>query len=210
MRHNKFDALIIEEQFITRDYLRRFTPPVGRAPVVIDVGGYIGDFALYCAHELQAKVLVYEPAAENWSMLQRNLKLNPHLADRVVAVNKGVSAGSEVVANVLVIGREVHVSSHWYANDSTAEQRTFACDSLQEILDANGLDYVDLLKVDCEGGEYDVFSVATPDVFRRIGQIVFEWHRVPGWEDKLPVLEQSLSQAGFSLERRGQLIYATR
>ena len=86
----------------------------------MDVGGYIGDFALWCADELDARVVVYEPATENWEMPQANLALNPRLSDQITAVNKGVSTSKEVVSNVQVIGQEVHVSSAWYADDESA------------------------------------------------------------------------------------------
>lgn len=210
VRHNKWDAKIIWEQFIKRDYLARFRLPAGRPPVVIDIGSYIGDFALYCAHELGAQVVAYEPTQENFMMLEKNLGLNPHLADRIAAVNRGVAATAEIVANVQVIGREIHVSSTWYADDPAAEQRTFACDTLPELLDRHGLHRVDLLKLDCEGGEYDIIPMTPNECYDRIGSIVYEWHKTPGWESKLEAVERKLRMAGFTVTRIGQLEYATR
>lgn len=210
IRHNKWDAKIIWEQFIARGYLARFRPPAGRPPVVVDIGSYIGDFALYCAHALGAQVVAYEPAQENFMMLAKNLDLNPHLSNRVIAVNRGVAATPEIVANVQISGREIHVSSTWYADDPTAEQRTFACDTLPELLDKHGLPSVDLLKIDCEGGEYEIIATTPNDCYDRIESIVYEWHKVPGWEAKLAAAESKLRAAGFTVTRRGQLEYATR
>ena len=210
IRHNKWDAKIIWEQFIDQGYLARFQIPAGRPPVVVDIGSYIGDFALYCAHELGAQVVAYEPTQENFMMLAKNLDLNPHLADRVTAVNRGVAATAEIVANVQVSGREIHVSSTWYADDPTAEQRTFACDTLLELLDKHGLQRVDLLKIDCEGGEYDIIPTTPNECYDRIGAIVYEWHKIPGWEAKLAATERQLRVAGFTVTRIGQLEYATR
>lgn len=178
--------------------------------MVVDVGSYIGDFALYCAHKFGAQVVAYEPAKENFEMLEKNLGLNPQLADRVTAVNRGVAATPEVVANVQVIGREIHVSSIWYADDPAAEQRTFACDTLSEILDRQGLHRVDLLKIDCEGAEYDIILTAPNECYDRIASIVYEWHKIPGWESKLEAAEKKLRAVGFTVTRSGQLEYATR
>lgn len=210
IRHNKWDAKIIWEQFIDRGYLARFRLPAGRPPVVVDIGSYIGDFALYCAHELGAQVVAYEPAQENFTMLAKNLDLNPHLADRVTAVNRGVAATPEIVANVQIIGREIHVSSAWYADDPATEQRTFACDALPELLDRHGLPSVDLLKIDCEGGEYEIIATTPNECYDRIGSIVYEWHKIPGWEVKLAAAESKLRAAGFTVTRIGKLEYATR
>jgi len=209
VRHNKWDTEIVSEQLFDRSYLRHFQP--GVAPVVVDVGGYIGDFGLLCAHEWPgSRVIIYEPTAENYEMLAKNLDLNPMLAQRVTLVHKGVSDRPTVTANVQVEGREVHVSSSgWYA-DEASEQREFPCDSLPAILDVHRLDRIDLLKVDCEGGEYDIFSDVPAGVYSRIGQVVMEWHRVPDWEAKLGKLREALSDAGFLLEQRAQILYAFR
>jgi FkbM family methyltransferase len=210
VRHNKWDTRIIWEQFIDRGYLARFQIPDGRPPVVVDIGSYIGDFALYCAHRLGAQVVAYEPAKENFEMLEKNLGLNPHLANRVTAVNRAVAATPEIVANVQVIGHEIHVSNIWYADDPAAERRTFACDTLSEILDRHGLHSVDLLKIDCEGSEYDIIPATPNECYDRIVSIVYEWHKTPGWESKLEAVERKLRAVGFTVTRIGQLEYATR
>src|SRR5687767_15092807 len=40
IRHNKWDAKIMREQFLDRYYLTGFRGPIGRPPVVVDVGSY--------------------------------------------------------------------------------------------------------------------------------------------------------------------------
>lgn len=210
VRHNLYDVQIVKEQFIDRHYLRHFRPRARRDLIVLDVGSYIGDFALYCAHELGARVVAYEPTAENRHMLERNLTLNPALRDRITVVPRGIAAGSEVQANVQVRGREVHVSSYYYADDPTAEQRTFPCDTLAEALDRQGLERVDLLKVDCEGGEYDIFPATPRAVLDRVDSLVFEWHPVVGWEGRLRRVVEGLEAAGFTLEHVGELVHGFR
>ncbi len=210
VRHNRWDVKIVREQFVDRFYLRHFRPPVNRAPVVVDVGSYIGDFALYCAHELGARVVAYEPTTENRVMLERNVALNPGLAERITVVPKGVAATAEVLANVQVHGSEIHVSSYFYADDPAVEQRSFPCDTLAEVLDHNELEYVDLLKVDCEGGEYDIFPSTSREVYDRIGSIVFEWHKVDNLEQRRAEMVHSLRAAGFAVAFRGLLGYAFR
>lgn len=210
VRHNLYDALIVREQFIEQFYLQHFKPSSEQVPTIVDVGGYIGDFVLYCAHMLGARVITYEPTAENFEMLRRNLELNPAIANQVTTVNKGIASTSQVVSNVQVLGREIHASSYYYADDPNAEKRTVPCDTLADVLTLNQLERIDLLKIDCEGGEYDIFSDLTRSVYDRIGSLVFEWHQVPDWQIKLNQAIQSLETAGFTLEHRGQLIYGFR
>jgi len=69
---------------------------------------------------------------------------------------------------------------------------------------------VDLLKIDCEGGEYDIIPTTPTECYERIGAIVYERHKTPGWETKLVAAESKLRAAGFMVTRIGQLEYATR
>ncbi len=210
IRHNFWDAVIVQEQFLDCDYVREFRAPGGRTPVVVDIGAYIGDFSLWCAQELGARVIAYEPTAENFTMLAKNIGLNPQLGGRVVAVNRGVAAEHFVEANVKVNGREIHVSTEMYGGDTSAECRIFECDTLAELLDKHHVDSIDLLKVDCEGGEYSIFCSTPAATYDRINSIVYEWHRIDGWEHKLEAMEHRLRSAGFTIKRKDSLGYATR
>jgi hypothetical protein len=51
--------------------------------------------------------------------------------------------------------------------------------TLDEILGENGLNEVDLLKLDCEGCESSVLGCADPDLLRRIRFITSEYHGCP-------------------------------
>ncbi|MEO0456624.1 MAG: FkbM family methyltransferase [Cyanobacteria bacterium P01_A01_bin.114] len=215
VRHNLYDVLIVREQYIDRFYLRHFAsvdekPLEDHKPTIVDVGSYIGDFVLYCAHQLGARVIAYEPIAENFEMLERNITLNPAIAEQITTVHKGIANADQVVSNVQVMGREIHASSYYYADDPIAEKRTIPCDTLADVLTLNKLERIDLLKVDCEGGEYDIFSEMAQDVYDRIGTLVFEWHKVPDWQTKFKRVIERLESAGFTLEHRGQLVYGFR
>jgi hypothetical protein len=48
--------------------------------------------------------------------------------------------------------------------------------SLADALARLATDRVDLLKLDCEGAEYDILMRTTPDVLSRIDRIVMEYH----------------------------------
>ena len=52
MRKNYADAMTIAEIFLGNSYIRDVTLPPN--PVVIDVGGFIGDFSLYAVKRLNA------------------------------------------------------------------------------------------------------------------------------------------------------------
>ena len=206
IRRNLWDAEIVREIFFEQPYTRHLRLPPN--PVIVDVGGYIGDFALYAAKYLNAaRVVAYEPTDENFTMLTRNVELNGY-GDRITPVRKAVGESGEMTLHVQRRdGDEIHASAHWYAD---AEHRTLPSVSLGELLDTHGIDSVDLLKVDCEGGEYEIFPTVPDAVFERIKNIAFEYHTVKGYEGKLQRVMNRLSSAGYALRKEGKIVAASR
>lgn len=198
IRQNLWDARIVREIFFEQPYTRHLKLPP--QPVVVDIGGYIGDFTLYAVKFLgAARVVVYEPALENFAMLRRNVELNGY-GDRVVAVRRAVGAPGEVTLNVQKLGGdEIHVSAYRYAE--TAERRRVPSVSLAQLIEAHGLDTVDLLKVDCDGGEYDIFPAAPDEVLARVRNLAMEIHALEEWQAKLERLTRRLRSAGYTLHR---------
>ena len=206
MRQNIWDARIIREIFFDNPYVQHFTLPSD--PVVVDIGGYIGDFSLYAVKYLNAKrVVVYEPTTENFAILKQNVANNGY-DDRIVAVNKAVSSSHEVVLNVQKQeGEEVHVSAYMYQD---AERRSIPSVTLEELMTTHNLLSVDLLKVDCEGGEYDIFPSVPDSVLKRIRNIAFEYHRIEGYEEKLKSVLHRLRSAGYMVRQEPDIVYAYR
>jgi len=56
--------------------------------IVIDIGAYIGDTALYFIHRGARKVYVFEPVEKFYRYLLRNIARN-NLEDRIIAFNYG-------------------------------------------------------------------------------------------------------------------------
>lgn len=206
-RENVWDARIIREIFVQRPYLRGFRD-LPAAPVVVDVGGYIGDFSVYAARRMNAsRVIVYEPTSENWRMLVDNIALN-HLESRIVAVNEAVGESGTLELNVDVDGQEIHSSAYWYPEASKREVPSI---TLDELLSTHQLAHVDLLKVDCEGGEYDIFTHASDDALARIQRFTMEWHLVGDATQTLRgAMVNRLRDSGFRMWEDRQILRGAR
>ena len=198
IRRNRWDARVLQEIFLSRPYDRTLALPDGGT--VVDVGGYIGDFALYAATRLKAKkVVVYEPSPKNFALLQRNISMN-HLTNRIVAVNKAVGTAGSMMLNTNSPDRDqVNVSS--YGHKHSGDLVAVDSDSLSNILETHNLGQVDLLKLDCEGAEYDIILSTPPEVLRRVRHIVFEHHEIDGAADLLQATRSKLLGAGFKLTK---------
>lgn len=206
IRGNIWDARIVREMYVRRDYLQHIILPA--APVVIDIGGYIGDFTIYAAKYLNARVYVFEPTAENYALLLENVAING-LQDRITAFNAAVSNAGSITLNVQKQEEgEIHVSAHRYGE---SEKRVVPAYLPERILADNGLEHVDLLKIDCEGGEYEIFPLLTPAILARIGNVVFEYHKfIPDWQPRVERLFKQLQDAGFRIRTEGNIVSASR
>lgn len=203
IRQNLWDARIVREIFCERPYLRHLALPPH--PTIIDVGAYIGDFALYAAKYLNARVLAYEPTVENYALLAQNVALN-RLTNLITAIPLAVSNRREVTLNVQITeSEEVHVSSHLYPN---AEVRRIPSVTVADIVNKYHLSTIDLLKLDCEGGEYEILNGIPVPLFQRIGNIVFEYHRINNYKPQLDTTTQLLRSVGFTLQHDDNIVSA--
>ena len=206
IRRNSMDAQIVAEIFLDNCYVRDLI--LGDRPIVVDIGGYIGDFAVYAAKYLNARrVVTCEPSPQNWALLKKNVSVNRY-DDRIVTVNKAVTDGTDVMMNVDAAGRgQARVSAY----GPPAERRTRVPGmTLSSLVRDYELAAVDLLKIDCEGGEYSILLSTPTEVYSRIRNIVFECHEIEGFVAKLKTVKERLREEGFSLKTRGSLISASR
>lgn len=206
-RQNLFDARILRESFVERPYTRGLTPP----SVVIDIGGYIGDFSLYAANRYGSRVYVYEPATENFRLLEDNVRRNhlDHLIHcRCVAVGPATTSLKLFVD--LDFGGEIHVTSTIYGTHYKHPQERYVdAVSLAEVYATNKLTCADLLKIDIEGAEYDVLDSASDEVLTKARNIVFEYHPIPGHGERLKKIISRLRSLNYKVSKEGSLIRAT-
>jgi len=206
MRQNYGDATTVAEIFLDDCYVRDITLPPN--PVVIDVGGFIGDFSLYAVKRLNAcRVIVCEPSPRNWALLLKNIASNGY-EDRIVPVNKAVTDGGNAMMNIDVPDEYQCMVSAYGPSKQPLSAVTGT--SLSQLLRDHRVEGVDLLKIDCEGGEYAILESTPSDVLIRIRNIVFEYHDINGWWAKLDRAKQRLRREGYALHTRGGLVSASR
>src|SRR5439155_8031638 len=196
IRQNRGDASTLAEIFVDDCYVRDVTLPPN--PVVIDVGGFIGDFSLYAVKRLNARrVIVCEPSPRNWALLLKNIANNGY-EGRIEPVNKAVTDGRDVMMNIDAPD-ECQCTVSAYAS---SEQLLSAVPgiSLGQLLRDHAVENVDLLKIDCEGGEFAILESTPAEVFSRIRNIVFEYHQIDGVWAKLESAKQRLRHEGYALQ----------
>ncbi len=180
---------------------------------VIDVGGYIGETALFFAQRGAKQVFCVEPAPDNFRLLEQNISQSS-FKDKIVIIQAAI-LDKDGITDFYTDNQHFpsyHVSSYHdfmknYMNDTTI------CNvhamSFQKLLEYTELEEVDVVKLDCEGSEYDIL-LGTPDsVLRRVKQYIVEYHNGPD------ILVKRLEELGYKVREkfRGKaigLLYADR
>jgi FkbM family methyltransferase len=175
----------------------------GESFSVLDIGAQVGSFACSLAMRMpRAMVTCYEPSHGASQWLQRNVRANG-LSECIDLVECAVGA-EEGSATLYEPGEASGRSSllmHTEGNDSTTTVVTLATA-------IGGMKVPPkILKMDCEGSEYDIVLSAPETCWDGIEYVVFEYHVVAGYtysslRDRLATLgfEQKWMVAG----RRGR------
>jgi FkbM family methyltransferase len=150
---------------------------------------------------------VCEPSPRNWALLLKNIANNNYEA-QIEPVNKAVTDCGNVTMNIDAPDEcQCMVSAHFQSEQPLSVVPGI---SLGELLRDYSVETVDLLKIDCEGGEYAILESTPADVLGQIRNIVFEYHQVDGVWAKLESVKKRLRREGYALHAHGGLIWASR
>lgn len=195
------DAWIVKEVCLDRDYERAFAD-LG-CQVIVDIGAGIGEFAV-CAAKCYPQCVIYafEPNAESFRLLKENVSLN-RVSDRVVPFNVAVASymGEEFLSS--------RNSEPGNAVDSTSKLagiQPAKSVSLEEAFALGKVEHCDLLKIDCEGCEYDVILNAGLDLLSKVKRLSIEYHE-DSQRNHLQLVEH-LQNAGFRVRVRPNPVHS--
>lgn len=169
-------------------FVRRIYDPFDyKGGTVIDVGGYVGDTAVYFALNGAREVYSFEPNPVSFRYMLRNLELNG-VSDRVRASNSAVSRD-----------RTKYVVPDKAGAGSLHTTRRGSASYDVETVDPEGLlkdmPNIALLKVDCKGCEMELFQYGLSDVAMKAKHIIVDSGRLDP-EQRSRVVS-NLKSAGF-------------
>ncbi len=159
---------------------------------VIDVGANVGAAAMwFCERAPRARVIAVEPGLAAFERCRRNIERNG-LAGRV-SVHRAALGGS--TGRAYLHPGPATVTATVGSTREGAHDEEVRLLTLAALMEEHGIDFVDVLKLDCEGAEFDILLSADRRTLSRVGTIVGEYH---GAGDNAPAtLQQHLESAGF-------------
>lgn len=203
---------IIKEIFQNQTY-RRPGFELKPTDTVVDIGGNVGVFALWAAGQVRRVVSVEPTSAID--CLAQSLELNGILNVSIVrsAVSDkagilkllqypGFSGVSHAAAFKPAKWGQRLIKFFWAKDHEKPIRISCPCVTLEEVLRQSGIEHVDFLKVDCEGGEYAIFDSISDETLARISRIALEFHEIHASHDHRRIVER-LKSSGFevSVER---------
>ena len=171
---------------------RRDYGNIQKNSIVIDIGANIGVFSLYAVGMGAKKVYAYEPSQHAYKVLLHNIVKN-QLEDKVIPYKLAVC---KTDGNKVRIPIESSPYNRVVSEDNTQNWAMVETVTLERIVQDSEVDFVDLLKIDCEGMEYDILLSTTESVFSKIKAIRMEYHNGPVHD-----LIAHLKRHGFDLIR---------
>jgi len=168
IRPRSSDSSIVHE-VIDKDVYEKYYTIQGH-DVVVDIGAHIGSFSILAASK-GANVYAFEPVAENFALLEKNIAQNGF---GVHAFNTAVR-GVDVPTDTIYVRAFNYGGSNLYCGPREGfTPQEVSCQTLDAICDQHHLDTIHFLKLDCEGAEDEILKGC--HVLDRIQHLAIEYH----------------------------------
>ena len=148
--------------------------------IVIDIGANVGMVSILLAKQFPfLKIYSFEPLKENYDNLLKNIELNNIPDGIITAENKAVTKDGRLI--------NMSINSSNKGGSSTAdvistnsimtkENCQIESITLEEIFKKYNINKLKLLKIDCEGSEYEILYNANTDILNKIENLRGEFH----------------------------------
>lgn len=147
-------------------------------PIIIDIGAYIGDFPLYARwffRTLQPKIFAFEPDKINFEYMKKNIRINS-AEKEIIPIQAAICSysGHGFINNT-------HKPQDEYSVTDNRTQHSVSCItySLWDAFKKLRIRQADILKIDIEGGEYDLLkhSQTRSLINNKVRYVFIEYHK---------------------------------
>lgn len=189
-------AFLFHEIWVRRVY----TPPgyeIREGDTVIDIGANIGVFATYAATRAKGvRVYAFEPFPDNVAWLRKNVEESGLSNVRIYQQAVAGSTGTRVLQS----DPEDWIMHSLREEKTGGEGLRVDCISLDDVMARDGIEGCDLLKLDCEGSEYEILWGCKDDTLKRVRRIVAEFHEGAGRAGTGRGLQKFLESKSFRVD----------
>lgn len=172
-------------------------------PVVLDLGGNIGLFSLLAAStNKDARIVTFEPGPPNRRLLELNLLANSKLSEQIQLQTQAV--GGHARTTDWFFNENNPGGSGLFSNEG--QRFSVQIQTLADAVNSFGKS-IALLKMDIEGGEYEILAHTPPDLWQQIQAISLELHDDPEGRVSQADFLRQMETYGFRIEKEAVCSY---
>lgn len=169
---------------IKGDQTLRLNYQLNKESIVFDLGGYKGEFAKVINDKYQSVIHVFEPVPSFYNDIQDTFINN----DKVNVYNYGLAGkDSKMKISSSEDGSSIYISSSDY--------QIILLKSIVNFIKTNKINQVDLIKINIEGGEYEVLETLLDNnmisIFKNI-QVQFHDFIVDNAKERMNAIQKKL------------------
>ncbi len=195
---------VFKEIFMEDVYeINKLVSKLPENPVVVDIGANVGFFNIILLSKIPAaRIFAYEPLPSNLLYFKNIIKQNPAI-EPFISINQAAVTGLEKESLDLFMednaDSQVVASVFASFNVRNTKKITVPCISLSKIIESNQLKQIDLLKIDCEGSEYDILYNTPAAALKTVRHIAIEVHDVDEDTCNFKSLKKHLESLNYSI-----------
>jgi len=191
IQSQKYEKALHYEIFVKKEYWFA-NNEITKAWCIFDIGWHVGYFSLRClALWTTAQIHYFEPVKDFYEQAKTNLIGCPN----VILNNYGIWAKKEIWFMFLNEEKTMQSSKfHSFLNSSTNKIEV-RFDILKNYIINNGIKKIDVLKLDVEGMEFEIFNSRSDFEWWKINNLIAEIHILDEemlirWNDILPIIQK--------------------
>ena len=208
------NTLIVYHEVFNQECYAKSGFEIRSTDTIVDIGGNMGFFALWAATQAPAGCIVSVEPTPAIDCLLDNIQHNS--LSNVKALRAAIGRdGDEIELHyhpsyssmshntkfkhshfLRIISR---FASFFFSNRNAGVIIKSKCISLKRLLENYNIDRLNLLKLDCEGAEYNIFKNLDTEDLQRIDKIVMEFHELHPEHNHCQLVAK-LEQNNFQVE----------
>ncbi len=162
--------------------------------IIIDIGGHIGSFSIKESKNVQ-KIYTFEPNTDNFDLLKKNIKINK--INNIYISQKGIS--NQAGRKKLFMSPYSTGAYSIYESEPTRFQQ-IDCINLEEFIKREKI-IPKVIKLDCEGAEYEILFNLSKSFFKDVKEIVMECHNISEGKNSL-AMRNFLISMGYQVNTK--------
>ena len=209
------EFFILEEVFLSNDYFFK----TSNTTIVIDIGANVGISSLFFSTlDNVAAIYAFEPVKDTYDQALLNFEFNAEI-NKVVSI-KNIGLGDKNREEVFAYNKQqkgntgirglLSPSLSKRTNEKRVVSINDASIEIGTIL-SNNQDNDVVLKMDCEGAEYEILqNLDSSGVLKQINIVMLEWHDHGPCKLESILIKNSFQLFSRTLSENAGLIYAIR